>query len=79
MLAILRSRVPSGKRSTDAPTRIEVSFPLTGVTAADFIENGRFDADTARRYAIGEFTRLFGAEFAKQAMAPKAIWNMDVI
>jgi hypothetical protein len=79
MQAILRSRIRRGKHDIRAPTRIEVSFTLLGVTEADFTRDGKYDAEEARQYALVKFAEQFGADFAAMALSRQAIWTMDVI
>lgn len=78
MQAILRARVPAGKRGAGTPTRIEVSAPVS-FTEADCTRNGRFDKDMAVGLAIAEFTEMFGAPLITMATGRKAVWNVELI
>jgi hypothetical protein len=76
--AILRARVPAGKRGAGTPTRIEVSAPVS-FTEADCVRNGKFDKDVAVHRALEEFEELFGERLVRMATARRANWTMEVI
>src|SRR6266702_7838269 len=78
MQAILRSRVPAGRRKAGTPIRIEVSAPVS-FTEAECTRDGKFDKDIAIGLALAEFTVLFGEPMIRMATAPRAYWTIEVI